>query len=220
MTTELYDELADPYEVQNPLTVRAETPAARDACTIEGNQNRDSIAARSLRCWPGPRAADYSVTQDDARFPVAKVLEAAEVASRDDEPSIPRLIEWMKDSDAAVRYWAAVGCSVRGIKASPAIDLLRGLLDDPSPCTRIAAGEALVRVNQSVGLDRLVGELDAPGGDTLAALDALASLGSRAKPATEAIQSRIQKGLGGKGRANGGLIDLAAADLLKILGAD
>jgi len=223
-TEELYDELADPYEAQNLADRPAEQETLRrlrGALHDQLLQNRDSgLLPESEMLARAKGGPIYSMTQDDARFPVAKVLEAADVASRDDDPSVPKLIEWMKDSDAAVRYWAAVGCSVRGNKAAPAIDSLRGLLDDPSPCTRVAAGEALVRLNQSVGLDRLVSELDAPAGETLAALDALASLGSKAKPAAEAIQGRIQKGLGGKGRANGGLIDLAAADLLKILGTD
>jgi len=117
-----------------------------------------------------------------------------------------------------------VGCSVRG-KADPAAtESLRRLLDDPTPAVRVASGEALVRLGVSEGLDRLVRELDTPGSDVLGSLDALASLGPRAGPATAAIQAKIQKGLEGLGRANGEsgarFVDLAAADLLKILAGE
>ena len=64
-------------------------------------------------------------------------------------------------------------------------------------------------------------ELDAPGGDALAALDSLASLGVQAKPAEAAIRAKIQKGSLAVGRENGEagarFIDLAAGDLFKIL---
>jgi N-sulfoglucosamine sulfohydrolase len=227
-TEELYDELADPYEVHN----LADRPDAQETLrrlrhTLHDQllENRDAgFLPESEMLARAQGGSIYSMTQDDHRYPVGRILEAADVASLRDEASVSRLIEWMKDADAAVRTWAAIGCSVRGDKAAPAIEALRKLLDDPSPCARIAAGEALVRLGQSVGLDRLVGELDAPGGDTLAALDALGSLGDKAKPATAAIQAKIQKGLLGPGRANGNsgprLVDLAASDLLKILGVE
>jgi arylsulfatase A-like enzyme len=227
-TEELYDEDADPYEVRNLAGLPEEQGTLRrlrGALHDQLIQNRDAgLLPESEMLDRAKGGAIYSMTQDDARYPIARILEAAELASRRDEAAVGQLIEWMKDSDAAIRYWAAVGCSVRGKTAAPAVAALGGLQNDPSPCARIAANEALVRLGQSVGLDRLVNELDAPGGDALAALDALASLGGMAKPASAAIQAKVQKGLAGQGRANGDsgprLVDLAAADLLKILEGD
>ncbi|HEV3029717.1 MAG TPA: sulfatase-like hydrolase/transferase, partial [Planctomycetota bacterium] len=227
-TEELYDEVSDPYEVRNlaGLPQQEETlRRLRGVLQDQLIQNRDAgLLPESEMLERAKGGAITSMTRDDARYPIARILEAAELASRRDETSVPQLIERMKDSDAAIRYWAAVGCSVRGNQAAPAIAALGGLQNDPSSCTRIAANEALVRLGQTIGLDRLVSELDVPGGDALAALDALASLGGMAKPAKAAIQARLQKSLAGQGRANGEtgprLVDLAAADLLKILGAD
>jgi hypothetical protein len=227
-TEELYDEASDPYEVRNLADLPEEQGTLRrlrGALHDQLVQNRDAgLLPESEMLDRARGGAIYVMTHDDARYPIAKILEAAEVASSRDETSVRQLIDWMKDSDAAIRYWAAVGCSVRGDSAALAIASLGGLQKDPSPCTRIAADEALVRLGQSIGLDRLVNELDAPGGDALAALDALASLAGMAKPASAAIQEKLKKGLAGQGRANGDtgprLVDLAAADLLKILGSD
>ncbi|HVR83153.1 MAG TPA: sulfatase-like hydrolase/transferase [Planctomycetota bacterium] len=227
-TEELYDEVADPYEVRNLADLPEEEGTLRrlrGALQDQLIQNRDAgLMPESEMVDRAKGGAIYSMTQDDARYPMARILEAAELASRRDESSVPQLIERMKDSDAAIRYWAAVGCSVRGKKAAPAIAALGELQSDSSPCARIAASEALVRLGQPAGLDRLVSELELPGGDALAALDALASLGDLALPAKAAIQARLQKSLAGPGRVNGEsgprLVDLAAADLLKILGPD
>jgi arylsulfatase A-like enzyme len=225
---ELYDEEADPYEVQN-LADRPEHQETllrlRGALKDQLIKNRDTgflpESEMVARAKGGPI---YAMAQDDSRYPMARILEAADVASRRDESSLPELLKGMKDADPAVRHWAAVGCSVRGEKAAPAEKALRELLDDPSPSTRVAAGEALARLGRPEGLEGLVRELDVPGGDALGALDALASLGEKARGAAAALQEKIKKGLAGDARANGTsgprLVDLAAGDLLKILGLE
>ena len=55
----------------------------------------------------------YAIAHDPSRYPMERILDAADTASSRDSSSVPHLIELMKDADPAVRYWAAVGCSVR-----------------------------------------------------------------------------------------------------------
>ena len=225
-TEELYDEHADPYEIHN-LADRPEQQSVlvklRGLLHDQLLRNRDAglLPEADMLKRAGGQPI-YAMTHDDARYPVSRILETADVASGRDVQGLHTLMERMKDSDSAVRYWAAVGCSVRGENAKSAITALRALCADPSPSVRVAADEALVRVGEPSGLDRLVRELDTPDCDALAALDSLTALGERAVPATVAIQARIKKGLPGTGRANGDsgarLIDLAAADLLTVLG--
>jgi arylsulfatase A-like enzyme len=225
---ELYDEVADPYEVRN-LIQQPELGEVLDrlrrALHDQLIQNRDAgFLPESDMVGRANGQAVYAMTQDESRYPFARILEAADRASRESADSVPLLIQQTKDLDSAVRYWAAIGCSVRGKKAAAAVDALKGLRDDPSAATRVAAAEALFRVGEPEGLNGLVREMDTPGGDALAAVDALASLGAKAKPAAAAIKAKIEKGLAGEAGANGKngprMVDLAASDLLKILSED
>src|SRR3546814_16725885 len=58
------------------------------------------------------------------------------------------LIRRFKDPSPAVRYWAATGCVVLGAEARPARGPLLALLEDPSVSVRIAAVEALYRLEK------------------------------------------------------------------------
>jgi hypothetical protein len=220
---ELYDEEADPYEVHN-LAGRpeaAETLARlRSALREQLIQNRDAgLLPESEMLARAKGDPIYVMTQDESRYPFMKILEAAEVASLRDPAALPRLVGWMKDPDPAVRTWAAIGCSVRGEQAASAAGALRGLRGDPSANVRISAAEALVRVGEAEGLEWLVQELGAPGGDALAALDSLASLGARARPVQAAIQAKIAKGSLPESRQSRDgttrYVDQAAGDLMK-----
>jgi HEAT repeat protein len=133
------------------------------------------------------------MTHDPARYPFEHVLEVAEVASQRDVESVPKLMGWMTDPDAAVRFWAATGCCVRGQSAAPAVGALTNLLKDSSSATRIAAAEGLCRIGQTQqGLDALVTELDAKDADLLRALNALDSLGAMVKPRAAEIQAKMK----------------------------
>jgi arylsulfatase A-like enzyme len=222
---ELYDERADPYEVHNLAdrpeeaeTLRRLQGALRDQLL----QNRDAgLLPESEMLARAKGDPLYVMTQDESRYPFTKTLESAEVASRRDPASLPRLVEWMKDPDPAIRTWAAIGCSVRGEAAAAAAGALRALRGDPSAIVRISAAEALVRLGQSEGLEWLVQELDAPGGDGLAALNSLASLGPRSRPVLAAIREKLEKGSVSESRQSRDgstrYVTSVAADLMKEL---
>ena len=167
------------------------------------------------------------MTHDPGRYPYERVKEAADVACQRDGATVSKLAGWTKDADPAVRYWAAVGFSVRAAadirEARDAADVLIPLLTDAGPAVRIAAAEAMCRCGKGEqGLAVLVEALSSPGSDTLLALNTLESLGDLAKPAADAIAAKVAAGLPGSNRANGEsgerYTDLAAKQLLRRLG--
>ncbi len=72
-----------------------------------------------------------------------------------------------------MRYWGAVGCTIRGNKAASARGLLQSLLRDPEPAVQLAAAEALVAVGEKqAGLKGLVDVLSTTR-DEMVVLEAL-----------------------------------------------
>jgi HEAT repeat protein len=98
----------------------------------------------------------------------------------------------MNDTDAAVRYWAAVGCCIRKADAAPALEPLRKLAKDSSPAVRAAAAEALcVLGHVDEGLPLLIEACKS--GDGVLATNALDALGEAAKPAGQALADNSLK---------------------------
>lgn len=195
-TEELYDEQADPYEVKNLAeypTSRNDLERMRKALHDQLLINRDSGFLPESQMLARSRGqAIYAMTHDPSRYPMERILDAADLASSRDASSVPQLIALMKDADPAVRYWAAVGCSVRAGDARDAVSSLRGLLNDQVPCVRIASAEALCRNDdQAHGLPALVEELRGGEFDVLMAINALESLGSVAEPARASIATQL-----------------------------
>jgi N-sulfoglucosamine sulfohydrolase len=194
-TEEIYNEAADPYEVKNLI----DYPEGRKVLDRMRHALREQMLANhDGGIIPEPEMIDrahgdaiYTMTHDDSRYPVARVLDAADVATQRDPESVPHLIELMKDPDAAVRYWAAVGCSIRQNAAREAAPALVPLLKDSSPSVRIAAAEALCWVGHAdEGLPALVRELDGKEFDVLFALNSLEALGPIARPVLEGIKAK------------------------------
>lgn len=193
---ELYDEQADPFEVKN----LAEYPTARNDLERMRKALREQLLFnRDGGLLPEPemlsRAHGDSIQtmlRDPARYPMERILDAADKATRPDADSLPLLISWMKDPDPAVRYWAAVGCSVRAGISGDAIEPLRLLVQDATPCVRIAAAEALCRNDDSAhGLPALVHELRGSEFNVLMSLNALESLGPACAPARDSIAAQL-----------------------------
>ena len=203
-TEELFDLQADPHEVSN----LAESPEHQAILERMRKANRDHLLRiRDSGFLPESemkrRAGGGTIMEmvrDDKRYPLARIMEAAEVAGQRDAESVPRLIEWMSDPDPAIRYWAATGCAVRGAKAAAAAEALRKLLKDDSPPARIAAAEALCLLGKAdEGLPALVDALSGPG--DLRAINTLEALGDVAKPMADAIAAKVKKAKGYSARA-------------------
>jgi len=197
---ELYDELADHYEIHN----LAEDPKYENALKrLRQALHEHLLKTRDTGFLPETemvrRAAGGTIRQmavDENRYPLAKILEAAEVATRRDPTDMPQLLAWMKDSDHAMRYWAAMGCCVRKQGAAGAASSLPSLLNDPSPPVRIMAAESLCWIGHSEqGLAALMDCLSLPDPmDKVLACNSLDALGEIAKPAIEKIKANPPHG--------------------------
>jgi arylsulfatase A-like enzyme len=145
---ELYDLQTDPGEVKNlaasPAHVdikvklrKAQQGHALEICDVgfipEGE--------RVLRSQGG---SPYDFGHNKARYPLAHILETAELASMLAPDVLPALKKAMSDPDSAVRYWGVLGVLMRGQSAVEAARAeLRTAFTDSSPDVRIAAAQAL-----------------------------------------------------------------------------
>jgi N-sulfoglucosamine sulfohydrolase len=146
---ELYDTDADPWEIKN----LAGDPAPRQTLErLRAELRRWILEIRDLGFLPeaelrsrfGAVAPHEAVRKDPASYPLEKILDAAELATRGD----PKCIDLLGDAESAVRYWGAIGCLVLGEKSKPATDLLVKALADASPSVQVAAADALSRLGR------------------------------------------------------------------------
>jgi uncharacterized sulfatase len=189
---ELYDLRSDPDEVHN-LAALPEHQETLGRCSLAlrrfavrtqdlGFLTEGQIHSRSRGSTP------YDMGHDESKYPFQRIFDTAERASTLDLGVIPELKLAIKDEDAAVRYWAALGFLMLGRDAvRSAHGDLTAALGDESPDVRIAAAEALGQYGEDADLTRALGVLgklaDWSKTDvftSLAALNAIDALGDRA----------------------------------------
>ena len=147
---ELYDLEADPHQTNNLAAHPAHAATLR---RLQQVLREHLLSTRDLGFLPESelharaRAAQltpYEMGQTDAKYPLGRILAAAELASSLKPDAVPDLRKAMQDKDSAVRYWGVMGILMRGGPAVTAArkELNRALADD-APCVRIAAAEAL-----------------------------------------------------------------------------
>ncbi len=145
---ELYDTQADPYQLHN---LAAEPPHRALLEKMRAELRRWQLATRDAgfltepQMWArlGGKITPWAVAHDDTRYPLERLLAAAEAVGRDD--AAPRQREWLRDDDDGVRYWAAVGLNARTKFEAADRDALRKALRDASPDVRIEAAAVLAR---------------------------------------------------------------------------
>ncbi|MCC6538085.1 MAG: sulfatase-like hydrolase/transferase [Bryobacterales bacterium] len=143
---ELYDLTADRDEVKNLAgspqhkTVLERLRKAQRALA-ERVRDVGFLPEGEIHARAGQDGAPYAMGHDPARYAAARVMDAADLASRGGRPSLT-------DADSAVRYWAAQGYLVRQ-EADAA--LRRAVESDASPYVRAVAAEALGRYGQQPG---------------------------------------------------------------------
>lgn len=143
---ELYDTWSDPWEVVNLIDdpKHGERAARMRKATFDKMREiRDAgIVPESMYNQLSANGTIHDYVHDEG-FPYERVLSAALYAGDRREP-LAIIQALIKDEHPMVRYWAAIGCTIRGAAAKPAFTDLRGLLEDDLPAVRIAAAEALV----------------------------------------------------------------------------
>jgi uncharacterized sulfatase len=191
---ELYDLHADPDEVNN-LAGSPEHKATLER--FRKAHHEHELAVRDLGLLPegemharAGKSAPYDMGRDPKRFPVERILAAADLASSLQPGVTSRMEAFMKDADSGIRYWGAMGVLMRGKDEVAKLQTqLRAALSDSSPHVRIAAAEALGRYGTEddvkTVMPLLLGLADAPKSGSYAAihaLNAIDSLGAKALP--------------------------------------
>ncbi len=206
---ELYDLAADPDEVHD---LAADPRHAATLARLRGALRDHLFAIRDLGFLPDPElharaggGAPYDLGRDDSRYPLAAIVEIADLATRPDVPAVPELTAALGHSDSAVRYWGAVGLLARGGSAvGAARPALRLALGDASTSVQVSAEEALGRFGAeedlTPALDLLLARANLDDNDlftAMQALNALDYLDDRAAGAIEAIRAlpREQAGM-------------------------
>ena len=198
---ELYDLQADPDEIRN---LAADYKHSETLAKLRTAQRDLALRIRDVGFIPeGERferctaISPYDLGHDETRYPLEKVLAAAELASNGKPEGIKELIENLSASDSTVRYWGAMGILMRGKAAADyARDQLAKALDDPSAIVGITAAESLskhARMElQQKALSFLASKADGNVSGffpALLALNVLEALGPVAKPGLGALRS-------------------------------
>ncbi len=155
---ELYDLQTDPDEVRNLATAAAHESTRRrlsEALDRHLVETRDTgfLPEAELRA----RARDltpYVFARDEGRYPLAALLRAARLASRQatsagwGAEATAALQGLLRHAEPGMRYWGALGVLVRARAGGEVGDTLRvavrGLLDDDSLTPSVPAAEFLV----------------------------------------------------------------------------
>lgn len=196
---ELYDLQADPHEVKNlagsaghrAVLERMRKAAQEHARTVRdvGFLPEDEIHGRSEGSTP------YEMGHDQRRYAMARIMAAAELASGLKADAVPQLVEALRDSDSAVRYWGAMGMTMRGAAAvEKSREALRKALNDVSPSVRVAAAEALGRYGSGDDAAAALVELITHANVNrhglyvaMLALNAIDEMGERARPIAKQV---------------------------------
>jgi N-sulfoglucosamine sulfohydrolase len=198
---ELYDLENDPWEVNN----LAEKPEFKEVLERLRKTYREHVMktrdtgflAEGELVARAEGSTNLDVAQDDKKYPLQKLFDAAELAAQRDEASVPKLIEMLKDEDAGVRYWAAMGCAIRGEKARAALSAVKDALKDANPSVRITAAEAAIRLGDpAAGLPVLLDALDLKSPwDRLWAINVLQENLPAAKTAADKLIPKLKDSL-------------------------
>jgi uncharacterized sulfatase len=191
---ELYDLQDDPHEVRNlagssaHAAIKARLRAAQRAQVME---IRDvGFIPEGDRVLRSSGGSPYDLGQDETRCPLARILDAAELASMLEPSALPALRAALADDDSAVRYWAVLGLLMRGSEAVTVCGAeLGSAMRDASAEVRLTAAQALGEFGGASGLGAAL-PLLAEHADwgkhgvfsALAALNSLEALGPKAAP--------------------------------------
>lgn len=170
----------------------------RDVCFLpEGEMH-----SRSQEISP------YDLARNESKYPLERILEAAELASNFSTSATSQLLKNLTDDESVVRYWGALGFLIRGNEtfdvAKPA---LLAALNDRSPYVQIVAAQALITFgsveDRKPALD-VLGKLAPPDKNnvfvSMASLNAIETLAKKAESLHEIIRTMNANGDSPDGR--------------------
>ncbi len=197
---ELYDITADRDEVKN----LASSPQHRVQLLKMRKAVHDwQLATRDVGMLPecdylarAGQGSPWDVGHSDS-LPLARILDTAELASMRNPKDTAELVKRLKDADAAVRYWAALGLQMRGAEVVKAnLGAFREMLKDSAPAPRLIAAECLglygsdadVKTALDVALDAAPADMNGAAVAMLA-LNVITSFGAKARPEFDRIKA-------------------------------
>ncbi|MBI5387914.1 MAG: sulfatase-like hydrolase/transferase [Verrucomicrobia bacterium] len=195
---ELYDMEADPHQIHS----LASNPAHHS--TLERMRRalrewllttRDAGFLAEPQVWErlGTTSTPLDLACDDAKYPLARLLDAADLVGRPN--AAPQQVKLLRDADDGVRYWAAVGLHAAGQATEPTRAALREALKDSCAVVRIEAAATLAEWGEAGEPLRLLEkELRSTQSDVaLHAARALQLLGDRAQPVRPAMREVLER---------------------------
>ena len=203
---ELYDLQSDKDEVNN-LSRSSEHRSTLEKMRMAGREH--AIKIRDVCLLPeheihlrSEGTTPYEMARDPSKYPLERILIAAEQSSRIDNAATSQLIANMNDADSAIRYWGTIGLLMRGADAVVSNKaLLEKALMDESASVRIVAAQALGTYcdgePRTWALKTLGGLASAETNGVLISMSALAAieaLGDFAKPIHAEVAALKPKG--------------------------
>ena len=166
--------------------------AIRDVCFLPEAE----LHLRSVGSSP------YELARNESKYPIERIVNAAELASNLDPSALPELKKLLADPDSAVRWWGVLGHLMRGETAVVGNqDSLNKALADESSSVRIAAAQSLGLYGDDrsrIAALKLLEELAPPKKMgvlvSMAALSAIEALGKNADSLREFVGKLDSKG--------------------------
>lgn len=163
---ELYDTKNDPHEMKNLAddpNYKSVLDRMRNAHLAWVLETRDLglVPEAEINARQGKVGSAWAILGDDQAGTLINRLRDAASLSLEGADRLPMMQATLKDEDAAVRYWAAIGIGNLGTAGSSAKNDLIAALNDESENVRVAAARALCRMNApNEALPVLVAVLD------------------------------------------------------------
>ncbi|GAB5560529.1 MAG: sulfatase [Synoicihabitans sp.] len=151
---ELFDLANDPDEVNN----LAADPKYRDVLVRMRQANRDHmmrirdsgfVPEALLVEWSrGSGKSPHDISRDEAQYPLAEIIEAADVLLDRGDKALPKLTRLLNSKNPIIQYWAVVNAMVLGTDDEIVLRRITALTRSPIAATRIAAAEHLARLGK------------------------------------------------------------------------
>jgi hypothetical protein len=159
---------------------------------------REALRAQTLRTIDngllpeGSALEGYDASRKPGAWDVEKVYALACQASDRDPQNLPKFITALSDSSEPMRWWAAQGCAILGMKAAGAEEALVKALNDPSGAVAAEAAEALARMGKVEPALRTLEKLiqrQGEEGTVMIAGNVLDRLGETARPSLPVMKA-------------------------------
>jgi arylsulfatase A-like enzyme len=189
---ELYDLQHDRDEVRNLASLSEHKETLE---RLRSAQRKHLVSIRDVCFLPEAElhsrtvgSTPYELARNDAKYPMDRIVAAAELASNLDPAALPELKKLLNDSDSAVRWWASLGHLMRGQAAVAANqEALQNALQDQASPVRIVAAQALGMFGDDATMAialNVLRDLSSPQKNgvlvSMSALAAIEALGDRA----------------------------------------